>query len=43
MVKIVTIKLDEDILAKVDSFAEANNVSRSDVIREALRKFFEVV
>ena len=42
MLKIVTVRLDEDLLAKVDEFARTNNMSRSEIINEALRKFFEV-
>lgn len=40
--RIVTIRLDEDILCKVDEVARANKVPRSDVVNEALRKFLGV-
>jgi hypothetical protein len=35
--KVVPVRLDDELLATVDERAEHDHVSRSDVIREALR------
>ena len=38
-VKIVTFKIDDRLLERVDRFAEKNGVSRSEVIREAIIRY----
>ena len=38
MLRIVTFKLEEELLEKVDKYAKEKNMTRSDVIRIALKK-----
>ena len=39
--RIVTFKVDEDLLYLLDRYARSIGVSRSDVIREAIREYLE--
>lgn len=39
MVKVVPFKIEEDLLKKLDKFAEEHGMSRSDVIREAIKLY----
>ncbi len=39
--KVVTVKLEEEMLKKLDTIARKRKMSRSDLIREALLKFFD--
>jgi hypothetical protein len=39
----VTVRLPEELLKKVDGYAGEHEMTRSDVVREALEKFFSVV
>ena len=39
--RVVTFKLEEDLLRKIDEFAASKNMVRSEVIRRALRNYLE--
>ncbi len=41
--KVVSFKIDVDLLKEVDRVAKAMNVSRSTVIRAALEKYLESI
>ncbi len=41
MLRIVTFKLDEDLLEALDSYAKAKKMSRSEAIREAIKRMLE--
>jgi len=40
-VKVVTFKIEEDLLEKIDQFALDKNMTRSEVIRRALKTYLE--
>ncbi len=37
--RVVTIKIEEDLLKEIDEYAEKHGLYRSDVIRIAIREF----
>ncbi len=37
--KVITVKLEEEMLEKIDTIAKKRRMSRSDLIREAILKF----
>ncbi|MCE4607320.1 MAG: ribbon-helix-helix protein, CopG family [Desulfurococcales archaeon] len=39
--KVVTFKLEEELLRRVDRFAQEKNMVRSEVIRRALKTYLE--
>ena len=39
--RVVTFKLEEELLAKIDEFATSKNMVRSEVIRRALKSYLE--
>ena len=39
--RVVTFKVEEDLLRKIDEFATAKNMVRSEVIRRALKTYLE--
>lgn len=39
--KVITFKAEEDLLRKLDLYAANRRLSRSEVIRDALRKYLE--
>lgn len=41
--RVVTFKIDEELLQKLDSYAINRRLSRSDVIREAIEQFLKAV
>jgi len=40
-VKVVTFKIEEELLDKIDQFALEKNMTRSEVIRRALKTYLE--
>ncbi|WP_257640415.1 ribbon-helix-helix domain-containing protein [Pyrodictium delaneyi] len=42
VVRVVTFKVDEDFLEKLDSFARLKGVTRSEVIRKALELYLRL-
>jgi len=38
-VRVITVKLEEDLLKELDSYAMNNKLSRSDVVRMAIEEF----
>jgi metal-responsive CopG/Arc/MetJ family transcriptional regulator len=40
-VKVVTFKIEEELLNKIDEFALEKNMTRSEVIRRALKTYLE--
>jgi len=41
-VRVVTFKMDEDLLERLDSFARIKGVTRSEVIRKAIELYLRV-
>ena len=39
--KVVTFKLEEELLRRIDQYATAKNMVRSEVIRRALKSYLE--
>lgn len=39
--RVVTFKLEEELLRRVDEFANSKNMVRSEVIRRALKSYLE--
>lgn len=37
--RVITVKLEEDLLKELDSYAMNNKLSRSDVVRMAIEEF----
>jgi len=37
--RVITVKLEEDLLNKLDSYAENHNLYRSDVVRNAIIEY----
>jgi len=40
-VKVVTFKIEEELLDKIDQFALEKNMTRSEIIRRALKTYLE--
>ena len=40
--RIVTFKIDEDLLSELDSFAKIKGVTRSEVIRKAIELYLKL-
>ena len=40
--KVITVKLEEDLLNELDNYAINNKLSRSDVVRQAIEEFLRV-
>lgn len=40
MRKVLTISVDDELKSKIDNFAKEYHVSRSELIKKALRKYF---
>ncbi len=37
--KVITVKVEEDLLKELDNYAMNNKLSRSDVVRQAIEEF----